>query len=81
MGAGKCGREVRTPGGLGGKGLTMIPVLSLRVPFLEGERSGGKSVPHLRAFDFWCCGERFPEGCMPSSGIAGSYGSSIPNLF
>ena len=50
MGAGKCGREVRTPDGLGGKGLTMIPVLSLRVPFREGERSGGKSVSHPRAF-------------------------------
>ena len=65
MGAGKCGREVRTPDGLRGKGLTVIPVW-VSSPLSGGRKIWGKRVPHPTAFWFLVLWERFPEGCMPS---------------
>ena len=65
MGAGKCGREVRTPDGLGGKGLTVIPVLSLKSPLGREKDLGEKSPPPQGILISGAVGRGFLRG-MPS---------------
>ena len=82
MGAGKCGREVRTPDRLGGKGLTVIPVW-VSSPLSGRRKIWGKRVPHPRAFWFLVLWGEVSWGvcAQPAVGLLGHMAVLFPTYF